>query len=129
VAHVHQGERRDAIRFACGANASHGLPRTQSDKRATAAAMPLSPEHADLNDSEIGRRCGVSHTFVAQLRPHCESEESFKAYQEKEWRQRGKAKSNRRDARKARAEQEAQEQAAAEQQAQPKPAPPEPNRP
>jgi N6-adenosine-specific RNA methylase IME4 len=67
-ADVHQGTQRDAILFSLSANATHGLPRTNEDKRRAVSRMLDDLEWRDWSDSEIARRCAVSHTFVAQLR-------------------------------------------------------------
>jgi uncharacterized ParB-like nuclease family protein len=65
-AHVFKGDRREAIKFALGANQKHGLRRSNADKR-RAVEIALR-EFADLSSVEIGRLCGVSHTFVDKVR-------------------------------------------------------------
>lgn len=67
-ADVQQGTRRDAILYAVGANASHGLRRTNADKRRAATMLIHDEEWEKWSDSEIGRRCAVSHTLVSNLR-------------------------------------------------------------
>jgi hypothetical protein len=66
---VQPGDRDDALLFACGANASHGLPRSNSDKRKAVLALLTSEKWAHWSDREIARQCRVSHAFVAKLRP------------------------------------------------------------
>ena len=67
-ADVREGSRRDALRHSLGANTTHGLRRTSADKRRAVTIALADPEWAELSDREIARLCGVSHTFVAQLR-------------------------------------------------------------
>jgi hypothetical protein len=67
-ADVRQGSRRDAVLYSVGANASHGLRRTNADKRRAALTLLNDPEWAKWSDSEIARRCGVSHPFIGNVR-------------------------------------------------------------
>ena len=63
---VHQGAFSDALRAACGANASHGLRRTNADKkRAATIAIQNFP---DLSSREIAEVCGVSHAYIQSMR-------------------------------------------------------------
>lgn len=60
------GTWKDALRAACGANAAHGLRRTNADKRkATEIALR---EFPDESDRAIALMVGVSHTYVQNLR-------------------------------------------------------------
>lgn len=63
---LHRGGRKDAIRHACKANASHGLRRTIADKR-HAVRLALE-EFPDETDRALADLCQVSHTFVAKVR-------------------------------------------------------------
>jgi hypothetical protein len=65
---VHPGDRDDAILFACGANAQHGLPRSRSDKAKAVTTLIRSERWSGWSDREIARQCGVSHTYVAAVR-------------------------------------------------------------
>ena len=65
---VHRGDRDDALLFACGANAQHGLPRSRSDKVKAVTTLIRSERWSGWSDREIARQCGVSHTFVAAVR-------------------------------------------------------------
>lgn len=69
AAEVRPGTIRDAILFSCGANATHGLPRTNEDKRRAVLRLLNDPEWSAWSDREIARRCGVGHPLVASLRP------------------------------------------------------------
>lgn len=68
-AEVRQGTQRDAILYSCGANAEHGMRRTNADKHRAVMRLLEDPEWSRWSDSEIARRCAVSHPFVAGLRP------------------------------------------------------------
>lgn len=65
---VRQGTRRDAVLFACGANATHGLKRSDDDKRRAVLALLNDSEWRQWSDREIARRCNVSAPFVGKLR-------------------------------------------------------------
>ena len=67
-ADVKQGDRRDAVLYSAGANTSHGLRRTNADKRRAVMMLLNDPEWSQWSDREIGRRCNVSSMFVGGLR-------------------------------------------------------------
>jgi hypothetical protein len=69
AAEVRQGTLRDAILHSAGANATHGLPRTNGDKRRVVLTLLNDEEWSRWSDREIARRCAVSHEFVRRLRP------------------------------------------------------------
>lgn len=69
-ADVRQGTRRDAVLFSAGANAAHGLPRSNEDKRRAVSLLLNDEEWQRWSNSEIARRCGVSEGLVRGLRPH-----------------------------------------------------------
>lgn len=68
VATVHEGTQRDAVLFAAQANQTHGLKRTQEDKRRAVLTLLRDPEWRQWADSEIARRCNVSQPFVGDMR-------------------------------------------------------------
>ena len=68
VAEVHAGGRREALLYAAGANASHGLRRTQEDKRRAILALLHDPEWRLGSDREIAKRTATSDKTVAKLR-------------------------------------------------------------
>lgn len=68
-ADIRQGTQRDAILFSVGANASHGLRRTNDDKRRAVLTLLNDPEWSKWSDREVARQCGVSNRFVSNLRP------------------------------------------------------------
>lgn len=65
---VRSGTRRDAILHAAGANADHGLRRTQADKRRAVETLLRDEEWAAWSDNEIARRCNVSPSTVGTVR-------------------------------------------------------------
>lgn len=82
---VKQGTRRDAVLYAVGANATHGLPRTADDKRRAVETLLRDEEWAQWSDREIARRCKVSPTFVGKIRGevvtvHVDSEGQERTY-------------------------------------------------
>lgn len=68
-AEVRQGTRREAILHSVGANANHGLRRTNADKRRAVENLLADAEWKTWSDREIAKQCAVSHGFVASLRP------------------------------------------------------------
>lgn len=65
---IHQGTRRDAILYSVGANARHGLRRTNADKRRAVMTLLQDPEWTTYPEREIARIAHVSHTFVQRVR-------------------------------------------------------------
>lgn len=80
VCEVRAGTRRDAVLLAAGANASHGLRRTNDDKRRAALLLLGDAEWARWSDREIARRCAVSHDFVSRLRASLSSHDSERTF-------------------------------------------------
>lgn len=67
-ADVRQGSRRDAILYSVRANAEHGLPRTNEDKRRAVTALLGDDEWGLWSDSQIAKACAVSQRFVSGVR-------------------------------------------------------------
>ena len=67
-ADIHQGTQRDAILHSVGANADHGLRRTNADKRKAVLTMLEDEEWSGWSDSDIAKRCGVDHKTVSSHR-------------------------------------------------------------
>jgi hypothetical protein len=65
---VRHGSRRDAVLFAAGANAHHGLRRSNADKRRAVMLLLADSEWSAWSDREIARICGVSGPFVGTVR-------------------------------------------------------------
>lgn len=75
-ADIRQGTRRDAILFSVGANASHGLRRTNEDKRRAVSTLLQDAEWSTWSDREISRRCGVSADLVGDVRSSLSTNDS-----------------------------------------------------
>jgi len=67
-ADVIQGTRRDAILHSVGANADHGLRRSHADKQRAVMMLLNDEEWRKWSTREVAKRCGVSKSFVADLR-------------------------------------------------------------
>lgn len=65
---VRSGMRRDAVLYAAGANADHGLRRSSEDKRRSVLALLNDAEWAQWSNREIARRCKVDEKTVRTLR-------------------------------------------------------------
>lgn len=65
---VKKGARRDAVLYSVGANAGHGLRRTNADKRLAVIMLLKDEEWAAWSDREIARRCAVHNSFVGKVR-------------------------------------------------------------
>lgn len=73
---VRQGDKRAAILHSCSANATHGMRRTNADKRRAIESLLNDAEWATWSDREIARKCGVSHDFVSRTRTSLSSDDS-----------------------------------------------------
>lgn len=65
-ANMHTGTKQQAILASVKQNHTHGLPRSNKDKRRS--IQMLFSSHPDMKDREVARNAGVSHTLVANLR-------------------------------------------------------------
>ena len=62
------GTQRDAVLYSVGANAIHGLRRTNADKRRSVERLLRDESWGNWADREIARRCNVSDKTVAAVR-------------------------------------------------------------
>jgi hypothetical protein len=69
AAEVRQGTKRDAILHSVGANAAHGMRRTNDDKRRSVLTLLNDSEWSGWSDREIAKKCAVDGKTVAALRP------------------------------------------------------------
>ena len=67
-AEIRAGTRRDAVLYAAGANANHGLRRTNADKRQAVETLLRDEEWAAWSDREVARICAVHHEMVGRVR-------------------------------------------------------------
>lgn len=68
MAEIHAGTARDAILYAIGANATHGLRRTQADKRRAVERLLKDPEWGKWSDRKIAKLAKVDHKTVGTMR-------------------------------------------------------------
>jgi hypothetical protein len=71
-ANVHPGGQRDAIFHAVGANETHGLRRTNADRRKSVLLMLNDPEWSQWSNHAIARQCLVSEISVRRVRRELE---------------------------------------------------------
>lgn len=67
-AKIKEGTIRDAILHSVSANSTHGLRRTNLDKRNAVEKLLIDPEWQLWSDRKIADKCAVSNTFVAKVR-------------------------------------------------------------
>ena len=67
-AEIHKGTQRDAILYSVGANATHGMRRSNHDKHKAILTLLEDKQWTQWSDSEIAKRCGVSPTTVGAQR-------------------------------------------------------------
>ena len=67
-AEIKRGTKRDAILYSVGANAAHGLPRTNADKRRAVTMLLEDEEWATWSNREIASRCAVDEKLVRRMR-------------------------------------------------------------
>jgi hypothetical protein len=79
-AEVRQGTRRDAVLFSVGANAQHGLRRSQADKRRAVETLLADEEWRQWSNHVIAQRCNVSPPFVGKVREATGSVSSERKY-------------------------------------------------
>lgn len=65
---VRAGTRRDAVLYACGANAKHGLRRSREDIRLAVKTLLADPEWGSKSDRWIAEHAGTTHTTVGKIR-------------------------------------------------------------
>jgi hypothetical protein len=65
---VRPGDRRAALLYACGANAAHGLRRSNADKRRSVTLLLSDPEWTAWSDNAVAKHCGVGRDLVTSVR-------------------------------------------------------------
>jgi transposase-like protein len=71
-AQVLEGTLKDAILHSVGANATHGLRRSNEDKRRAVRTLLDDVEWQQWSESEIAKRCGVSRGLVSGVKKELE---------------------------------------------------------
>jgi ParB-like chromosome segregation protein Spo0J len=67
-AEVKTGTERQALLYAAGANADHGIRRTNADKRQAVVTLLEDAEWSRWSDHEIAKRTHTTQPFVSKLR-------------------------------------------------------------
>ena len=67
-AETHRGSKHEGFMYSLRANSSHGLQRSNEDKRHCVMKLLDDFEYIDKSDREIAELCAVSHTFVGKIR-------------------------------------------------------------
>jgi hypothetical protein len=70
---VHQGDMEDALLFAAGANAEHGVQRTREDKRRCVSLLLNSPKWGNRTAAWIAEKANVSDHLVSEVRAEREA--------------------------------------------------------
>ena len=70
---IRKGTLQDAQNFALGANAKHGLRRSNDDKRFCVNAALSMERWQDKSNAMVAEACGVSDRFVAKIRKEIEA--------------------------------------------------------
>jgi hypothetical protein len=65
---VKTGGRRDALRYALGANSLHGLRRTNADKRHAVEIALADEEWGNWSNPQIAELCGVAESTVRNIK-------------------------------------------------------------
>lgn len=88
---VYDGTQRDAILYAVGANARHGLHRSPADKRKAVQTLLADAEWSKWSQMEIAKACAVSQPFVSRLIAEMGASASYAENKTKEAVRDGKA--------------------------------------
>ena len=67
-AEIRHGTQRDAVLHSVGANAEHGMRRSNEDKRRAVLTLLNDEEWGQWSDRKIAKACSVSHEYVSQIR-------------------------------------------------------------
>lgn len=65
---IRQGTYRDAVLYSVGANAKHGLRRSNTDKRRAVLTLLADPEWSQWSNNEIAKQCCVAEGLVRKLK-------------------------------------------------------------
>lgn len=65
---VHEGSRHDALIYSAGANADHGLRRTNADKRKSVKKVFMLEKYKAASAGKIAKICKVTQPFVSKMK-------------------------------------------------------------
>jgi hypothetical protein len=71
---VHQGTRRDAVLASLGANATHGLKRSNADKRRAVMTLLRDSEWCKWTNTALAQACGVDEGLVRLIKSELSSD-------------------------------------------------------
>ena len=74
---IKKGTKLDAKLYACGANAQHGQPRTNADKRSAVLMVLSEPAWKWMSLRDVAKHCAVVHAYVAKIKKSLETKEVF----------------------------------------------------
>jgi hypothetical protein len=80
---VREGGRRDAMLHAVGANATHGLPRSQEDKRRAVRLLLEDKEWGKKSDRAIAKKAAVTDKTVAAVKRELGLDGATRVYTDK----------------------------------------------
>lgn len=70
---IRQGTQRDAVLYSVGANATHGLKRSNTDKRRAVLTLLSEPEWSQWSNNEVAKQCCVAEGLVRKLKEELSS--------------------------------------------------------
>jgi ParB-like nuclease domain len=73
---VRQGDQRQAILYSVGANATHGLRRSNDDKNRAVITLLSDPEWFRWSNCQIATHCGVVESFVRLVKNRLSSHDA-----------------------------------------------------
>jgi hypothetical protein len=65
---VRRGNILDAKLYACGANATHGQPRSHEDKRNAVMMVLHEPMWKNMSERDVAKACNVSQSLVSTMK-------------------------------------------------------------
>ena len=68
MAEIRPGNRREALLYSLGANAAHGVQRTNADKRRSITLLLAEPDCYQWSDRRIAELCSVGNQLVGDVR-------------------------------------------------------------
>jgi hypothetical protein len=91
-AEIRNGNKRDAMMYSCGVNATHGLQRNNLDKRKSVIIVLQDAEGVEWSNREIARWCGVDEKLVRKIRAELVGSGAVKPHDEVKFTRNGETK-------------------------------------